>query len=46
MISDSCADTNRKVLIKRVGENLLPSAQSGRLRPAGPCGSGSTRRKQ
>jgi len=28
MISDGCPDTNRKVLVKRVGENLLPPAQS------------------
>jgi hypothetical protein len=27
MISHGCTDTNRKVLIKRVGENLLPPAQ-------------------
>jgi hypothetical protein len=31
MISDGCPDTNRKVLVKRVGENLLPSAQSRQL---------------
>jgi hypothetical protein len=42
MISDRRPDTNRKVLIKGVGENLLPTAQSGRLwRPglsvAAPC---------
>ena len=27
MISDSRTDANRKVLVKRVGEHLLPSAQ-------------------
>jgi hypothetical protein len=28
MISDGCPDTNREVLVKRVGENLLPSARA------------------
>jgi hypothetical protein len=28
MISDGCTNTNRKVLVKRVGENLLPTAQA------------------
>jgi hypothetical protein len=28
MISDGCTYANRKVLIKGVGENLLPTAQS------------------
>jgi hypothetical protein len=27
MISNGCPDTNRKVLVKGVGENLLPTAQ-------------------
>jgi hypothetical protein len=36
MISDGCPYANRKVLIKRVGENLLPTAQSGRLCRFGP----------
>jgi hypothetical protein len=31
MISDGCSYANGKVLVKGVGENLLPSAQSGRL---------------
>jgi hypothetical protein len=31
MISDNCLYANRKVLVKPIGENLLPSAQSGRL---------------
>ena len=37
MISDSCLYANGKVLIKRVGENLLPTAQARalwRLSPA------------
>jgi hypothetical protein len=42
VISDGCPYANRKVLIKGVGENLLPSAQSWRLRRPGspvttPC---------
>jgi hypothetical protein len=45
MISDSCAYANRKVLVKGVGENLLPTAQSGRLWPAWPVGSGSRPQK-
>jgi hypothetical protein len=28
MISDGSSDTNRKVLVKRLGENLLPTAQT------------------
>jgi hypothetical protein len=37
MISDGCSDANRKVLIKSVGEHLLPTAQAGRLwRPSPP----------
>jgi hypothetical protein len=36
MISDRRPDTNRKVLVQGVGENLLPSAQSGRLYRPGP----------
>jgi hypothetical protein len=28
MISDGCLDANRKVLIKRVREHLLPTAQT------------------
>ena len=31
MINDSCSNANRKVLVKRLGENLLPSAQPRRL---------------
>jgi hypothetical protein len=27
MISDGCSDANREVLVKRVNENLLPTAQ-------------------
>jgi hypothetical protein len=34
MISDRCTDANRKVLVKSVGENLLPTAQA--LRPWWP----------
>jgi hypothetical protein len=42
MISDGCTDANRKILIKGVGENLLPTAQPwGLWRPglpvAAPC---------
>jgi hypothetical protein len=36
MISDGCSNTNRKVLIKRVGENVLPTAQWRRLGRPGP----------
>jgi hypothetical protein len=36
MISDGCPYANRKVLIKRVGENLLPTAQARRLWRPGP----------
>jgi hypothetical protein len=32
MISDRCPDANRMVLIKSIGENLLPTAQPWRLR--------------
>ena len=28
MISDGWTDTNRRVLVKRIGENLLPTAQA------------------
>jgi hypothetical protein len=28
MISDGCTDANRKVLVKRFGEYLLPTAQA------------------
>ena len=28
MISYDCSDANRKVLVKSVGENLLPAAQA------------------
>jgi hypothetical protein len=31
MISDGCMDADRKVLVKCVGENLLPTAQARRL---------------
>jgi hypothetical protein len=31
MISDSFTYANRKVLIKRIGEHLLPAAQARRL---------------
>ena len=42
MISDGCSYANRKVLVKRIGENLLPTAQAcGLWRPgppvAAPC---------
>jgi hypothetical protein len=36
MISDRCSDTNGKVLVQRVGENLLPTAQAWGLRWPGP----------
>ena len=36
MISDGCTDANRKVLVKRVGENLLPTAQAWGLWRPGP----------
>jgi hypothetical protein len=36
MISDGRSDTDRNVLIKRVGEHLLPTAQARRLRWPGP----------
>jgi hypothetical protein len=37
MISDGCPNTNRKVLVKCVDENLLPTAQAGGLwRPSPP----------
>jgi hypothetical protein len=37
MINDGCSYANRKVLIKGVGENLLPPAQSWELwRPRPP----------
>ncbi len=36
MISDSRPDINRNVLIKRVGENLLPTAQAWGLWRPGP----------
>jgi hypothetical protein len=37
MISDGCTDANRKVLVKGVGQNLLPTAQAWRLgRPGLP----------
>jgi hypothetical protein len=28
IISDGCSDTDSNVLVKRVGENLLPTAQA------------------
>jgi hypothetical protein len=31
MITDGCSDADRKMLIKRVGEHPLPSAQARRL---------------
>ncbi|HEX5384745.1 MAG TPA: hypothetical protein VFW54_08900, partial [Propionibacteriaceae bacterium] len=31
MISDRCTDANRKVLIKGVGEHLLPTAQARQI---------------
>ena len=43
MISDSCSYANRKVVVKRVGEYLLSSAQSGVALVAGRFGSGSIR---
>jgi hypothetical protein len=45
MISDGRSDGDREMLVKRVGEHLLPAAESGRLRRPGPCGSGSMRRR-
>ena len=37
MISDGCTDTNCRVLVKRIGENLLPTAQTWGLgRPGLP----------
>ena len=45
MISDGCADANRKVLVERVGENLLPTAQAWGLWRPRPSGSGSRHRK-
>ena len=36
MISDGCSDANRKVLVKGVGENLLPTAQTWGLWRPGP----------
>jgi|SRR5215211_5536329 len=43
MISDGCPYANRKVLIKRVGENLLPTAQARTLwRPGSPVTAPST----
>ena len=42
LISDGCTNANRKVLVKGVGEHLLPTAQAWTF---GPSGSGSTRRK-
>ena len=37
MISDGCSYANRKVLIKGVGEHLLPAAQAWRLWQPGPA---------
>jgi hypothetical protein len=36
MISDGCADADRKMLIKGVGQNLLPTARRWRLWRPGP----------
>jgi len=36
MISDSCTDADREVLVKRVGENLLPTAQAWEPRRPSP----------
>jgi hypothetical protein len=36
MISDRCSDANCKVLVKGVGENLLPTAQAWGLRRLSP----------
>ena len=36
MISDGCPDANRKVLVQRVGECPLPTAQAFGLRWLGP----------
>ena len=36
MISDGCSDANCKVLVKCVGEHLLPSAQAGWIWRPGP----------
>jgi hypothetical protein len=46
MISDRCSDANRQVLIKGVGENLLPTAQAGGLwRPGPPVAAPSTQNR-
>jgi hypothetical protein len=37
MISDGRSDADREMLVKRVGEHLLPAAESGRLRRPGPA---------
>jgi hypothetical protein len=36
MISDGRSDANGKVLLKRVGEHLLPTAKAWRVRRPGP----------
>jgi hypothetical protein len=36
MISDGCTDANGKVLVQRVGEHLLPTAQAWGLSRPGP----------
>jgi hypothetical protein len=36
VISDGRSDTNGKVLVKRIGENLLPTAQAWGLGRPGP----------
>jgi len=36
MISDGCANADRKVLVERVGEHLLPSTQARGMWRSGP----------
>jgi len=44
MINDGCSDANRQVLIKGVGEHLLPTAQAWRVwRPGLPVSAPDTR---
>jgi hypothetical protein len=45
MISDGCTDANREVLVKGVGENLLPPDPNVGTLGAGLSGSGSKHRK-
>jgi hypothetical protein len=43
MVSDGRPYANRKVLVQRVGEHLLPTAQAWAAVVAGPSGSDSKR---